>query len=70
MTEQTPDIRILGGDPTAEEIAAVTAVLSAALDELAGEHRRAGDAGPTAWQISQRAVRRPLPLGGWRDFQA
>jgi hypothetical protein len=64
-----PEIRIVGGNPSPEEIAAVTAVLSAALDELAGQERRAGDAGSTGWQLSQRAVRRPLARGGWRDFQ-
>ena len=65
-----PEIRILGGSPTPDEVAAVTAVLSAALDELAGESRRRGDGGPTAWQASQRDIRRPLPFGSWRDFRA
>ena len=61
-----PDIRIVGGNPDAEEIAALTAVLTAALDELAGEQRRAQSSGPTAWQRSQRAVRTPLVPGAWR----
>ncbi|MGE3193616.1 MAG: acyl-CoA carboxylase epsilon subunit [Microbacteriaceae bacterium] len=60
------DIRILGGNPDAEEIAAITAVLAAALDELAGEERRAQSTGPTAWQRSQRPIRRPLVRGAWR----
>jgi len=59
------DIRILGGNPDAAEIAAVTAVLSAALDELAGEQRRRNSGGPSAWQRSQRAVRAPLVRGAW-----
>ena len=63
-----PDIRITGGDPTPEEIAAVTAVLGAALEELASEQGRRTGGGPTAWQRSQRAVRRPLIRGAWRDF--
>jgi hypothetical protein len=67
VTEQ-PEIRVLGGNATAEEIAAVTAVLTAALDELAGESRRSGEAGPTAWQRSQRNVRTPLAHGNWRTF--
>jgi hypothetical protein len=64
-----PEIRILSGQATDDEIAAVTAVLSAALDELAGESRRSGETGPTGWQASQRAVRTPLPHGSWRNFR-
>ena len=70
MTVDAPDIRILGGNPSPEEIAAATAVLAAALDELAGEHRRSADGGPTAWQESQRDIRTPLPHGAWRNFRA
>jgi hypothetical protein len=62
-----PDIRILSGNPDAAEIAAVTAVLTAALDELAGDERRRQSAGPSAWQRSQRAVRTPLTRGDWRS---
>jgi hypothetical protein len=64
---EVPGIRILSGDPDAEEIAAVTAVLSAALDELGGEQRRRQSGGPSAWQRSQRAVRSPLVRGAWRS---
>ncbi|HEX7834577.1 MAG TPA: acyl-CoA carboxylase epsilon subunit, partial [Pseudolysinimonas sp.] len=60
------DIRIVSGNPDAEEIAAVTAVVSAALDELGGEHRRRQNGGPSSWQRSQRAVRTPLVRGAWR----
>jgi len=60
------DIRIVGGNPDPNEIAAVTAVLSAALEELAGDERRAQAAGPSAWQRSQRTVRTPLVRGAWR----
>lgn len=63
-----PDIRILGGEPTPAEIAAVTAVLTAALDQLAGESRRRAESGPNAWQRSQRDIRGPLPFGAWRTF--
>jgi hypothetical protein len=66
----TPDIRILSGSATSDEVAAVTAVLTAALDELAGESRRRGETGPSAWQLSQRSVRKPLPHGAWRNFEA
>ncbi|HTE60698.1 MAG TPA: acyl-CoA carboxylase subunit epsilon [Solirubrobacteraceae bacterium] len=71
MTESSrphPEIRILFGDPDAEEIAAVTAVLSAALEELGGEQRRRQSAGPSAWQRSQRSVRTPLVRGAWRSL--
>jgi hypothetical protein len=63
---QPADIRIVDGNPDAEEVAAITAVLTAALDELAGEQRRAQSPGPTAWQRSQRAIRTPLVRGAWR----
>jgi hypothetical protein len=65
-----PQIRVLHGGATPEEVAAITAVLTAALDELAGESRRSGETGLTAWQASQRAVRAPLPHGAWRNFSA
>ncbi len=63
-----PEIRILGGKATTEEIAAVTAVLTGALDDLAGASRRSNETGRSAWQVSQRAVRTPLPHGTWRNF--
>jgi hypothetical protein len=63
-----PDIRFLRGNPDGLEVAAITAVLTAALDELAGEHRRRLSAGPSAWQRSQRTVRRPLTPGNWQHF--
>ncbi|MCU1416343.1 MAG: acyl-CoA carboxylase subunit epsilon [Schumannella sp.] len=63
------DIRFLGGNPDAEEIAAITAVLSGALDELAGEQRRRQSRGPSAWQRSQRNVRTPLVRGAWRTSE-
>jgi len=59
--ESAPEIRFLGGEPSTAEIAAVTAVLTAALDELAGESRRR--------QVSQRAIRRPIPHGAWRNVE-
>ena len=63
-----PAIRILGGNPSPEDVAAVTAVLTSALDELASENRRSSAAGPTGWQSSQRAIRTPLPFGAWRNL--
>lgn len=59
------DIRIVGGTPSDEEIAAVTALISAALEELAGDHRRRLRVTPSAWERSQRSVRTPLSPGSW-----
>jgi hypothetical protein len=68
VTKSDPtDIRIVSGNPDPEEIAAVTAVLSAALDELGGEQRRRQNGGPSGWQRSQRGVRSPLVRGAWRS---
>ena len=61
------DIRITGGNASDEEIAAVTAVLGAALEELAGDHRRQRLT-PSAWERSQRSVRTPLSPGAWNTF--
>ena len=62
-------IRVLSGNPTPAEVAAVTAVLTAALEELADQNARV-DTGPTAWARSQRAVRATLTPGHgrWRGF--
>jgi collagenase-like PrtC family protease len=71
--EQNPDavalpgLRIVGGSPSSEEVAAVTAVLTAALDAVAGERLREQQ-GQTAWQRSQRSIRTPLTPGAWTTF--
>ena len=64
-----PDIRFTGGSPTPEEIAAVTAVLQATLAQIADEAKQK-DEGPTAWQRSQRQLRRSVHPGPgvWRGF--
>ncbi len=63
-------IRVLTADLTPEEIAAVTAVVQAALDELADS--AATESGPavSAWQRSQRNIRGTLTPGpgAWRGF--
>jgi len=67
-----PDISVLAGDPDSSEFAAIAAVLSGVLDELAAEQGRRQLAGPSAWERSQRALRRPLDPGPgqWRGFSA
>jgi hypothetical protein len=64
------DIAVISGSPDAEELAAVTAVLAAVLDELAAEQGRREQAGPSAWARSQRGVRAPIQPGpgAWRSF--
>ena len=64
------DIRLVGGNPSDEEIAAVTAVLSAALEELSADDGRRQRLTPSAWERSQRSVRTPLTPGAWKTFGA
>ena len=60
-------IRVVAGDPTAEELAAATAVLQAALDELSGLQRRA-QRSPTTWERERRGLRQPLERGAWNRW--
>jgi hypothetical protein len=64
------DIEVIAGNPDAEELAAVTAVLAGVLEELAAEQGRREQAVTSAWARSQRAVRTPLTPGAgtWRSF--
>jgi uncharacterized protein (DUF1800 family) len=66
----TPEIRITGGSPTPEEVAAVTAVLQASLAALAAEQELLASDSTSAWQRSQRQLRVPLhnARGSWRSF--
>ena len=63
-------ISIVRGDPSAEEVAAVTAVLSAALEELADANARESVVTTSAWQRGQRNIRQPIHPGpgAWRSF--
>ena len=70
MSAAEGTIKITGGRPSDEEIAALTAVLTEALDELAGDDRRRQRLAPSAWERSQRAVRTPLTPGTWQTFGA
>jgi hypothetical protein len=64
--------RVLSGDPTPDELAAVTAVIAALLEEQGDNDRRRGHRGQSAWQKSQRTLRSPLTpgVGAWRSFSA
>ena len=65
------DIRILHGSPDDEAVAALTAVVSAALEELAAEANRE-ESTVNAWAQSQRQLRGTLRpgAGAWRGFSA
>ena len=64
------DLRIISQGASAEEIAAVTAVITASLDELASTMAVDAAAPASAWQRSQRSVRSTLVYGAgnWRNF--
>ncbi|MCU1550237.1 MAG: hypothetical protein JWR36_797, partial [Glaciihabitans sp.] len=64
------DVVVLSGAPDAADVAAVTAVLSGVLEELAEEQGRRRLAGASAWERSQRSLRAPLVAGPgqWRGF--
>lgn len=69
-SERGVDVRVISGSPTADEIAAVTAVLTAAVVEEAAGADAVPSLGPSAWQRSQRILRTPLQAGPgrWRNF--
>ncbi|MDF1602977.1 acyl-CoA carboxylase subunit epsilon [Nocardioides sp. YIM 152315] len=62
--EGGPVLRIVNGDATPEEVAAIVAVLSAA-----GSPRAAAPRPVAEWSAHHRTVRRALPHGpgGWRS---
>ena len=68
MTD-APDIRITGGNPSPEEIAAVTAVLHTALEEIAAEANRE-ESTVNAWAQSQWQLCGTLRpgAGAWRGL--
>lgn len=61
---------VVAGDPTPAELAAVTAVMSAVLEEIATDHAAAAAPAVSAWRRSQRAIRTPITRGmdSWRGF--
>jgi len=65
MTSDAPLLRVLRGEPTAEELAALVTVLAA----RAASTPATGHAAPrSAWADPARALRRPVTVGpdGWR----
>jgi hypothetical protein len=63
MTEQTPLLRVVTGEPTAEELAALTVVVAA----LSQRRPRRRPTPVGAWASRTAAVRTPLQPGpgGW-----
>jgi hypothetical protein len=72
LDEAVADVVLLGGDPDVADFAAVTAVLSGVLEELAEEQGRRKLASASAWERSQRSLRVTLTPGAgqWRGFSA
>lgn len=63
-----PRVDVRRGSPTAEELAAVVAVVSTAYTQES-EDARADDSVRSAWELSQRALRSPLRRDvGWGRF--
>jgi hypothetical protein len=69
-TAPAPDLRIVSTGADAEEVAAVSAVLTAALQQLAADLEVSGGPRVSAWQRSTRSVRGTLSPGpgAWRSF--
>lgn len=63
-------LRVVAGNPTAEELAAVTAVLAGIAEELGSRPLRRPVKHSTAWAASQRPIRQPILHGttAWRGF--
>ncbi len=64
------ELRIVSRNATPEEIAAVSAVLSASLEELSAAQSVDDTTPISAWAASQRPIRRELKPGpgAWRNF--
>ena len=70
----TPDtglqLTVVGGNPTNDELAAVSAVIARSLEELAADIAENSAPGVSAWQRSQRPIRQTIVGGAtsWRGF--
>jgi hypothetical protein len=62
--EERAHLRIVRGDPTPEEVAALVAVLAASVGPPAGEAAASAPA-PSRWAPPERMLRQPLALTGW-----
>jgi hypothetical protein len=68
-SNEGPGFEVIAGRPTPAELAAMTAVLTSMIEELE-DGQRAEGLTVSAWQRSQRSIRRPLVrgAGAWRSF--
>ncbi len=64
-------LRVVSGQPTPTELAAVAAVIEGIVAESASSRREATDAGPGAWEQSQRPTAVPIvpSRGAWNRAQ-
>jgi hypothetical protein len=64
------NIQVVAGNPNGVEIAAVTAVLTGVLEELAGTASAESAPVQSAWSRNQRPIRQPVfpATGAWRSF--
>ncbi|GAB3029684.1 hypothetical protein GCM10027052_02100 [Parafrigoribacterium mesophilum] len=69
--EPEPLLHVVSGTPTPDELAAVAAVIEGLVRESAARRREAKDAGPSAWERSQRPIAVPIvpSRGGWNRAQ-
>lgn len=69
MTDEH-EIRVVRGNPTPDELAAVVSVLEAMSAELEGTHAKAAEKTASAWATNQRPIRTPILPGitRWRSF--
>lgn len=63
-------IRVVRGNPTADELAAIVSVVAAMAVELEGTRARTASRTASAWTLSQRPIRTALVPGisRWRSF--
>ncbi|MBW8806874.1 MAG: acyl-CoA carboxylase subunit epsilon [Catenulisporales bacterium] len=69
MSAASPEIRVVQGNPTPDEVAAVVAVLAAvSATQLRSGNDQRSDKPPSGWTARERGVRAPLRAGpgGWR----
>ncbi|MEX1078624.1 MAG: acyl-CoA carboxylase subunit epsilon [Homoserinimonas sp.] len=61
--EHAPEVRVLAGNPTATELAAVTAVLTALAEDEDGQRMPVTSPPRSAWSLSQRQLRSEIVPG-------
>ncbi len=64
------EIRVVRGNPTPDELAAVVSVIEAMTAEFEGTLARSHAHAASAWRLSQRPIRTPIVSGvtRWRSF--